>query len=296
MKHARNLTLCLFVAFALTLAGCASWRFWSTPPEKVEKKEKEVAASNKTVIADGQAEIAGGIAAAQTLPDGKAKSVTLDFLNRGADLVAQGNGPLDAARALKMRNIALGLLSAEQARREAAEGALAKERGRADETAAENGRLKGQLSDLQGKLAVSWAERDETAKKWERMWFWIWCAAGLYAASIILPVVAGIFSGGAAGPVLGIASKAIGYLVSPAIQFARDRAVGGLEKVGHALEDFRQDAPQMSAKITRTFDSYTDADHQRIVGDAARDYRASLPPASIGRAEKMQQDATTTAA
>ncbi len=299
MKPARTLTHCLLFAAlsgcVFVVSGCESWHLFGTPPEKVANKQQAVAESDKAVVADGQAEIAGAQSAATELPAGRAKDVTLDFLNRGADLIAQGNGPLDPARAIKMRDIALGRLSEEVAKRDAAEKALYKERGRADETVAENGRLKGELQELQGKLAVSWATEHATAEKWRGMWFWIWCAAGLYGASIILPIVANIFAGGAAGPILGLASKAVGFIAAPAIQFAKDRATTGLAQIGHALEDFRQDAPALAARITRKFDSHTDTDAQRVVGAAARHYRENIRPLEI-RAEKTQQDAKAVAA
>ncbi len=260
------------------MSGCS---LFATPPEKVAEQEAKVETSNKAVIAEGQAELAGAAVAANALPPGRARDVTIDFLSRGADLVAQGNGPLDAARALKMRDIALARLSEEAASREKAEKALSGLRGKADEVSSENGRLKDEMKNLQGALAVSWAERDATAKKWEGLVLWLWIIGGVWVASIVLPIVANIFSGGAAGPVLGIVSKAFGYIASPAIQFAKDRAVGGLVKVGHALEDFRQDAPQLAARITRKFDSYTDSDHQAIVGEAARYYRENIRPLEV---------------
>lgn len=295
MKNRPNIfitgLLASFVLVLITwaLSGCS---LFSTPPEKVAKQEAKVDTSNKAVIAEGQAELAGAAVAANALPPGRARDVTLDFLNRGADLVAQGNGPLDAARALKMRDIALARLSEEAAARDKAEKELAGLRGKADEVSAENGRLKGELKDLQGQLAVSWQTEHETAGKWRGLIRWLWIIGGVWVASIVLPIVANIFSGGAAGPVLGIASKAFGYIASPAIQFAKDRAVGGLVKMGHALEDFRQDAPQFAARITRKFDSYTDADHQSIVGEAAKDYRENIRPLEV----RAPQPVTATAA
>lgn len=287
MKPASILKVC-FLAVAVIVAGCS---IFSTPVEKQEKAEKKVAASDKSLVTEAQKEMAVGLYVLKAAPKSKPVDISTFAFTRADSLLGQANGPLPAEAVSAQLKIAEGLLSEEQKKRAAAEYALAVQREDADELSAENATLKKQLAEAV-EATKAWAiERDATAKKWERLWFWIWVAAGVYGASVILPVVASVFSGGAAGPVLGLVSKAVGYIASPAIQFAKDRAVGGLVKVGHALEDFRQDAPQVAAKLTRTFDSYTDADHQREIGAAARDFRASLPPVSLRRTtEKTQQD------
>ncbi len=266
------------VSTVLLLAGCESW--FGNPVEKVAKKEREVADSNTAVIAEGQGELAGAQSAATLLPEGRAKEVTVDFLTRSAELIAKGNGPLDPGKAMKMRDIALARLSEEAAKRDQAEKDLLRERGRSDATAKENTGLKKELGDLNGKLAVSWAERDAVASKWEALVRWAWILGGglatVYLGSIALPILANIFSGGAAGPALSIASKVLGYVVSPSIQFARDRAVGGLTSVGTALETARVKLPEVAAQLTQEFDAITDADHQRIIGEAAKKQAAVL--------------------
>ncbi len=179
-----------------------------------------------------------------------------------------------------MRDLALALLSTESAKRAQAEKDLARERGRADETAKQNDKLKDDLGKLNGKLAVSWSERDAVASEYESLKRWFWIIVGgafsLYAGSIILPILANVFSGGAAGPALGIVSKVFGYIVSPAIQHAASQATTGLKRVGTALEDFRNEAPEMAAKVTQRFDAATDYAHQRVIGMAAKERALKL--------------------
>lgn len=271
----------IVVLLACGLSGCVGWSFWDTPPEKVAKAERKVADSDRKVIAEGQGELAGGVAAVETLPESEAKRVGLDMLNRAADLVAQGNGPLDSARAKAARDIALGLLSSEVAKRGAAERALAVMRGKADDLAADNARLKGRLVELQGELAASWRAEHDTANKyrwWRNLGYWLLGGVGLM---LLLPALASVASVAcpAVAPLLGIASRAVGYVVAPALQFARDKAIDSIARTGKAIEELRQDLPEKAGKITRTVDSWVnDTDHQGVMGRAAEKYRLKERP------------------
>lgn len=262
-----------FCALALAFSiGCQN------PVHEVDELEKKADTSDRTLVTEAQKEIAGTKAALDAAPKSRPVDVAKESAARADALLAQANGSLPAAELAKRLALVQGQLSEVKAERAAAELNLAVERENAAELSKENTAIKGELTAARDTLKTWAVERDETAKKWERMWFWIWCAASLYGASIVLPIVASVFTGGAAGPVLGLASKLVGFVAAPAIQFAKERAVGGLERVGHALEDFRQDAPQFAAKITRKFDAYTDADHQRVIGSAARKYKSEMPP------------------
>lgn len=268
----RRIHLLVFAGLALAVTGCS---LFSNPVARQEKAEHAVATSDRALTTEAQKEVATAKEALNAAPPSRPVSVAKDATGRADALLAQSNGPLSADDAAKRIALVRDLLSEEQGKRESAERTLATERATTAELSRENAALKQRLADA-AEATKTWAlERDATAKKWETMWFWIWCAVGLYGASIVVPIIAQVFSGGAAGPLLGLASRALGFVAAPAIQFAKDRAVGGLERVGPALEDFRQDAPQFAAKITRTFDSYTDADHQRVIGGAARTYRQS---------------------
>lgn len=265
-----------FAAFALVcFFGCA------TPIQKVDALEKKADKSDRALVHEAQEENATTRAALDSAPPSRAVEVAKDSSTRTGALLDQANGPLSADELTKRLTITRGLLSEVKAERDAAEKNLAGERATTAELSKENTAIKGELTTARETLKTWASERDATAKKWERMWFWVWVVAGVYGASIVLPIFASVFTGGAAGPVLGLASKLVGFVAAPAIQFAKDRAVGGLQKVGAALEDFRQDAPQFAAKITRKFDSYTDADHQAVIGAAAREYKATLPPPPV---------------
>lgn len=256
----------------VALAGCQS------RIEKVDALERAATVSDRALVAEAQKEVAGIKESLITAPPSRPVTVAKDAAARADALLAQANGPLSAEVLAQRLAIVAGQLSEVESERTAANASLAAERKTAAALSAENAAIKAELAAARDNLRAWAVERDETAKKWERLWFWIWVAAGVYAACIILPIIASVFSGGAAAPILGLASKVFGYIVSPAIQFAKDRAVGGLQRVGQALEDFRQDAPAMAASVTRKFDSYTDADHQAVIGAAAREYKAALPP------------------
>lgn len=280
LYHVSGVVLAVLLVAALfgaclAFSGCS---LWGTPVAKQEQAERKLAESDAALVTEAQKEVAGVKESLAAAPSSRPVEVAKDAATRADSLLAQANGPLPAAEVAKRIAIVQGQLSEEVARRESAERALAAERADAAALSRENAGLKAEVAKA-AEATKAWAlERDETARKWERLWFWIYTAAGVYAASILLPIAANLFSGGSAGPVLSLASKAVGWVSAPAIQWTKDRAVGGLTRVGQALEEFRQDAPAMAAKITRHFDSATDADHQAIIGAAARDYRAALPP------------------
>lgn len=255
----------LLFAFAI---GCQN------PVQKVDDLEVKVNKSDRALVKEAQEENTTTRAALDAVPPSRATDVAKDSSTRAGALLDQANGPLTAEELNKRLTITKGLLSDVKAERDTATKNLAAERAATADIIKENVAIKGELATARETLKTWAVERDEVAKKWERLVFWIWViggsVAGIWLGSIILPILASVFSGGAAGPALGIASKLFGFVLAPAVQHTANRAMDGLQKVGGALNDIRQEAPEYAKTVTTTLDTNLDEYHQNVIRNAAR--------------------------
>jgi len=119
--------------------------------------------------------------------------------------------------------------------------------------------------------SAAWAkERDETAKKWERMWFWIWFAVGGYVfVAWVLPILAAAF------PALGAANKLVHGIVSPVFTMAAHKTERVLGDVVGGVEELRakvlNKTPELKAEASAVMREWvTESDGTAAAVDAVR--------------------------
>jgi len=96
---------------------------------------------------------------------------------------------------------------------------------------AAEGELRERATAAEGK-AQQWAlERDEVARKWERLWWWIWVAAGAWIAAQVLPLVARLV------PAIAPAATAISAIASPISTYALGKAKALAKDASSALHN-----------------------------------------------------------
>jgi len=87
-------------------------------------------------------------------------------------------------------------------------------------------------ADAADAAALDWArERDATARKWDRLWLWIWIAAGAWIAAQVLPMVAKLI------PAVAPAATAISAIASPISTYALGRAKALAKDASAALHN-----------------------------------------------------------
>lgn len=96
--------------------------------------------------------------------------------------------------------------------------------------------------------AMDWArERDATARKWDRLWFWVWVAAGAWIAAQLLPVAAKLI------PALAPAATVVTSIASPLASYALTRAKALANDASAALHNVvttvQEKAPELAAKV-----------------------------------------------
>lgn len=90
-------------------------------------------------------------------------------------------------------------------------------------------RTKAEAADA---AAIDWArERDATARKWDRAWFWIWVAVCAWIAAQVLPMVAKLI------PAVAPAATAISAIASPISTYALGRAKALAKDASAALHN-----------------------------------------------------------
>lgn len=116
-------------------------------------------------------------------------------------------------------------------------------------TLAETERLRTK-ADAADAAALDWArERDATARKWDRLWLWIWIAAGAWIAAQVLPMVAKLI------PAVAPAATAISAIASPISTYALGRAKALAKDASAALHNVvttvQEKAPDIVAQVEK---------------------------------------------
>lgn len=98
--------------------------------------------------------------------------------------------------------------------------------------------------------AMDWArERDATARKWDRLWLWIWTAAGAWLAAQILPMVAKMI------PAVAPAATALSAIAAPISTYALGRAKALAKDASAALHNVvttvQDKAPAIAAQVEK---------------------------------------------
>lgn len=106
-------------------------------------------------------------------------------------------------------------------------------------------RLKADAADA---AALDWArERDATARKWDRLWLWIWIAAGAWIAAQVLPVIARLI------PAVAPAATALSAIAAPISTYALGRARALAKDASAALHNVvttvQEKAPAIVAQV-----------------------------------------------
>lgn len=96
--------------------------------------------------------------------------------------------------------------------------------------------------------AMDWArERDATARKWDRLWLWIWIAAGAWIAAQVLPLIARLV------PAVAPAATALSAIAAPISTYALGRAKALAKDASAALHNVvttvQDKAPAIAAQV-----------------------------------------------
>lgn len=253
---------------ALLLAvGCSTVRTaWhavaGTPVARVEKAEAKaeraadrVDAAKDTLVDDAHTKVVLAELLSRYIAE---QSKTADALkstltSARADLdTARGSLPPDELSGL--RQLVEQLRSDNTALQRAGEQALSaleKQSGQHAEIlraaiAAET-KARERVTELEQKERAWALERDATARKWDRLWFWIWVAAGAWFAAQLLPLAAKLI------PQLAPAATVVTSIASPLASYALTKAKALANDASAALHNVvttvQAKAPELAAKI-----------------------------------------------
>ncbi|MBK8477463.1 MAG: hypothetical protein IPL39_14515 [Opitutaceae bacterium] len=241
----------LLVVVGLSLSGCATARTaWhdlvGSPADKAQKADTKVAQAEVKVDAAKAGLVDAAhvkVAMAELLSRHVAEqskvadSLRTTLSGAKADLdTARGALPPDELAALRQTVDQLRSTNATlQAAGEKAIAALEVQSGefaailRAAVVAADAARARADKADA---AALDWArERDATARRWERLWFWIWIAAGAWIAAQVLPLLARLV------PAIAPAATAIAAIASPISTYALGKAKALAKDASSALHN-----------------------------------------------------------
>lgn len=255
--------------FALCGTGCATVRTaWhavaGTPVARVEKAEAKaekaeakVDAAKDSLVGDAHtkvvlAELLSRYVAEQSKTADALKST---LTSARADLdTARGSLPSDELSGL--RQLVEQLRSDNTALQRAGEQALSaleKQSGAHAEilrtAIAAEAEARERVTKLE-QAQRAWAlERDATARKWDRLWFWIWLAAGAWVAAQVLPVVAKLI------PAVAPAATAISAIAAPISTFALSKTKALAKDASAALHNVvttvQEKAPAIVAQVEK---------------------------------------------
>jgi hypothetical protein len=267
----RWVLLAAAASLLLLLAGCATpagqgsrllpWNWFHPDANKrLEKAEaRSERAADSTVHAAHVETAKAGLALAGA-GDAPAVQAARRFLGNANGLLAQV-APLTATEDAAARSIVAGLLSGSAefiAKAEKAQAAAEKDNAQVSRELAAAGAA---LETATGKLAQANRENAESAAKYRRLWFWIYCIAGGWVALQALSGLARFYPG------LAPVARLAGSLVAPAVQAAYTRATAGVSK---AIADAEQ-AGNGAAETLRTYlDPRLDTAEQVVIAAPLR--------------------------
>jgi hypothetical protein len=193
-----------------------------------------------------------------------------EYNRQALHFASHGLGLLDQVRQLPFawlqedQELVAGLFSNDPAIRAAAQ----KKQDGAEDRAA---KLAGELADSKRREDALTTKLEESDKRYQaeaesarRTKFIIY---GLIALWLLGNVVSKLAQ---ANPAFAGAAKVFGAVAMPVLSAAKDRAVEGLWKVGHAFAELRAELPPDTAEnVTRIFDDHLDSDHKQLVAAAA---------------------------
>lgn len=278
------------VAFCLCFSGCVigdktGGAIWWNPttwasraaPAAVDRAndQRDAAAeesekAKEAVIAAAQLEFAKTGEALSAAPVSRPVQLARRFNGNGLALLAQVR-PLTAEEGMELRNLVADLLSDNQTIAQNAELRQLKDEAAAtklsrqlEEAGAKLARKDEALTKVNGNLREAYDRENALANQVRNFWFVIGGLALLWIGGTVLGAVAKVY------PPLAPVSRAINGIAAPTLAFAEARATAGLQRIGRAMRTIKEKLPAAADQVVDIFDRETDADHQSVIGSAAK--------------------------
>ena len=261
------------ILYIWLFAGCATVKraIMGDPVQRLEREEKRNAETTDTLAKQGQefAAAAEKAIARDPAPSLNSKAA-LYLLRRGNKAFDLAYGPILPARDAQLEKMVADLTSENAQLREAGERQLAAMDRQTNDAAAKLMASDAKIAELTGKVTQYASERDEVARKWERMMRWIYVAAGSWVfVAFVLPILSTAF------PAIGGVTKVAQTILSPIASATATKAQRVLTDVVSGVEAIRSKLKQ-AGTITRAEadlilrEYVTEADGTAAAVDASR--------------------------